>query len=274
MKIALLQMQSGIDPHQNGAIIAAAIAEAAQNGAAMIFTPEMCGLLDSKRDRARHHITNESSDLVLRDIRLAALTHKIWVHVGSLAIDDGRADGRLSNRTFIIDSDGVIRARYDKMHLFDVDLPAGESWRESAAYVPGEGGVVVATPLGILGLSICYDLRFPALFAALSAAGATILAIPAAFTAPTGEAHWHILLRARAIENAAYVIAAAQYGHHDDGRKTYGHSLVIDPWGQVILEMTELGLGYAEIDDDLVKSVRARIPVINHRRDIQAVLTL
>jgi len=173
----------------------------------------------------------------------------------------------------VIDDSGTIRARYDKLHLFDVDLPTGESWRESAAYAPGQGAVVVETPAGTLGLSICYDLRFAALYGALSAAGATILAIPAAFTRPTGAAHWHVLMRARAIESAAWVVAAAQAGVHEDGRATYGHSLVVDPWGEVVLDMGDAaGLGFAEIDPARVADVRARIPVLAHRRAIPDVV--
>jgi predicted amidohydrolase len=194
----------------------------------------------------------------------------LWLHLGSLALR--RPDGRLANRGFVIDDQGVIRARYDKLHLFDVDLPTGESWRESAAYEAGEGAVVVDTPIGALGLSICYDLRFPALYQALSAAGATVLAIPAAFTRPTGAAHWHVLMRARAIESAAFVIAAAQTGAHEDGRGTYGHSLVVDPWGEVLIDMGEAtGVGFAELDPDRIAEVRSRIPVIEHRRPVPPV---
>ena len=171
----------------------------------------------------------------------------------------------------MIDAAGDIRARYDKMHLFDVDLPTGESWRESAAYAPGEGSVVVETPWGRLGLSICYDIRFPDLYRSLSDAGATMLAVPAAFTVPTGAAHWHVLLRARAIEAGAFVIAAAQSGTHEDGRATYGHSLVVDPWGEVLLDMAEAeGIACVEIDPARVADVRARIPALNHRRPIAA----
>jgi predicted amidohydrolase len=172
----------------------------------------------------------------------------------------------------VIDDTGAIRARYDKLHLFDVDLPTGERWRESASYAPGQGAVVVDTPAGKLGPSICYDLRFPDLYRALSDAGATVLAVPAAFTRPTGAAHWHVLLRARAIEAAAYVVAAAQTGEHEDGRATYGHSLVVDPWGEIVLDMGEAaGVGFAEIDPARVTDVRARIPVLTHRREIPVV---
>ena len=270
MKLALLQMTSGIDPAANAATLTSAIHEAGANGAAMVFTPEMSGLIDRDRGRAGASIVAEEDDRVLAAVRAAASAAGIWVHLGSLAIR--RADGRYANRGFVIDESGAIRARYDKLHLFDVDLPSGESWRESAAYAAGEGAVVVDTPVGPLGMSICYDLRFAALYAALSGAGATILAVPAAFTRPTGAAHWETLLRARAIESAAFVIAAAQTGEHQDGRATYGHSLVIDPWGEALLDMgAPAGLGFVDIDPARVAEVRARIPVIAHRRTIPAV---
>ena len=270
MKIALLQMTSGIDPAANAQVITDAIAEAAAGGATMLFTPEMSGLLDRDKARAASSLFAEADDPVLAAVRKAAATHGIWVHLGSLAVKE--EGGKLANRGFVIDAEGNIRARYDKLHLFDVDLPTGESWRESASYAPGQGAVVVATPAGGLGLAICYDLRFPDLFRALSDAGATILAVPAAFTQPTGAAHWHILLRARAIEAGAFVVAAAQTGVHEDGRATYGHSLVIDPWGEVLLDMGEAaGVGFAEIDPARIDDVRARIPVLAHRRAIPAV---
>jgi predicted amidohydrolase len=270
MKIALAQVTSGIDPVANAETLVAAVAEAARGGATMLFTPEMSGLLDRDRARAAQVLRSEADDVVLAAVRTAAAEHGIWVHIGSLAVLG--ESGRLANRAFVIDDNGEIRARYDKLHLFDVDLPAGESWRESASYAPGEGAVVVQTPVGALGLSICYDLRFADLYRALSNAGATVLAVPAAFTRPTGAAHWHVLLRARAIEAGAYVIAAAQTGVHADGRATYGHSLVIDPWGEVVLDMGETAaLGFAEIDPARVADVRARIPVLAHRRAIPEV---
>lgn len=270
MKIAVAQLTSGIDPAANARRLAEAVAEARDGGAAMLFTPEMTGLLDRDRVRAATTITDEDSDVTLAAAREAAVRHRLWVHIGSLALR--RPDGRLANRGFVIDDRGTVRARYDKLHLFDVDLPTGESWRESAAYAAGEGAVVTDTPVGALGLSICYDLRFPALYQALSAAGATVLSIPAAFTRPTGAAHWHVLMRARAIESAAFVIAAAQTGEHEDGRATYGHSLVVDPWGEVLLDMGEAtGVGFAELDPDRIAEVRSRIPVIDHRRPVPPV---
>lgn len=272
MRVALAQMTSGIDPAANARVLADAVARARAQGAAMLFTPEMSGLIDRDRERAARSITVEAGDPVLAAVRDAAARHGVWVHLGSLAVR--RDDGRLANRGFVIDDRGEVRARYDKLHLFDVDLPTGERWRESAAYAPGGGAVVVGTPAGLLGLSICYDLRFPALYQALSGAGATVLAIPSAFTRPTGAAHWHLLMRARAIECAAFVIAAAQTGVHEDGRETYGRSLVVDPWGEVLIDMGDApGLAVVELRLERVAEVRARLPVIAHRREVPSVRT-
>jgi len=269
-KIGVLQMTSGIDPAVNAATLVDAIAQARAGGAAMLFTPEMSGLLDRDRERAAAHLVVEEDDPMLAAVREAAARAGLWVQLGSLGIR--RADGRLANRAFLIDATGTIRARYDKLHLFDVDLPTGERWRESASYAPGNAAVVADTPWGPVGLSICYDLRFPALYAALSDAGATTLAIPAAFTRPTGEAHWQVLLRARAIEAGAFVVAAAQCGVHADGRSTYGRSLVVDPWGEVLLDMGDApGLGFADLDPARVAAARGRIPVLAHRRAIPPV---
>jgi deaminated glutathione amidase len=269
MKAALLQMTSGIDPARNAATLVQGVADAAAGGAAMLFTPEMSGLVDGNRQRAASVLRSEAEDVVLAATRQAAADHGIWVHIGSLAVL--REDGKLANRGYVIDASGAIRARYDKMHLFDVDLPTGESWRESNSYTAGERAVTVGTPLGVVGMAICYDLRFPDLFRTYSNAGATILTMPAAFTRPTGAAHWHILQRARAIEAAAFVISAAQTGEHEDGRATYGHSLVIDPWGEILLDMGEApGIGFAEIDMARLEAARARVPVLQHRRAIPA----
>lgn len=270
MRIALAQTTTGIDPARNAAELVEAVHAAARGGAAMLFTPEMSGLLDRDRTRAAASVVSEDEDRVLAAVRAAAAEAGIWVELGSLALR--RTDGRFANRSFVIDATGAVRARYDKLHLFDVDLPTGERWRESAVYAGGESAVAVDTPVGRLGLSICYDLRFADLYAALSNAGATVLSIPAAFTRPTGAAHWHVLMRARAIESAAFVVAAAQTGQHEDGRETYGHSFVVDPWGEVLLDMGEApGLGFADIDPLAVTAVRGRIPVIDHRRPIPPV---
>ena len=274
-RIALFQSNTGIDPAENGAALVAAIGEAAGGDATMLFSPEMSGLLDRDSRRAAANLRVEEEDQVLAACRAAAKKHGIWVHLGSLAVLVG--DGKVANRGFVIDRNGNIQARYDKIHLFDVDLPTGESWRESAVYRAGEKSVVVnGTPVGKLGLTICYDLRFPTLFARLAEADADLISVPAAFTVPTGKAHWHTLLRARAIEAGLFVVAAAQVGHHADGRNTFGHSLVVDPWGEVLLDMGEegQGVGFADVDLKRISDVRSRIPALNHRRPIPDAVSL
>jgi len=273
-RIALFQSNTGIDPAANADGLGKAIAEAAAGGAEILFTPEMSGLLDRDSTRAAKNLHREEEDDVLAACRKGARQHRIWLHIGSLAVLVD--DGKVANRGFVIDREGNIRARYDKLHLFDVDLPTGESWRESNVYSAGKDVVLVnGTPIGKLGLTICYDLRFPGLFARLAEADADVIAVPAAFTVPTGKAHWHILLRARAIEAGLFIVAAAQVGHHDDGRNTFGHSLVIDPWGEVLLDMGEQpGVGFADIDLKRISDVRGRIPALNHRRIIPEAVTL
>ncbi len=269
MRVALLQMTSGIDPAANAQTICDAVGEARAGGAQILFTPEMCGMLDRNRKRAASKIARPEDDTVLAATREAAAREKIHVALGSLAIE--RDDGRWANRSFVIDPSGTIIATYDKIHMFDVALESGENWRESAAYAPGETVVTTnVVGLGRLGLSICYDLRFPALFEELGNRACDAIAIPAAFTRPTGEAHWHVLLRARAIEASAFVIAAAQVGKHADGRETYGHSLVIDPWGEVLLDMggEKVGLGFADLDMSAVSRVRQQLPSLANRREI------
>ena len=270
-RVALYQARSGIDPRANAEAVASAVREAADGGAAMLFTPEMSGLLDQDRRRAAGAIVTEEEDPTLAAVREAARAAGIWVHLGSLALDDG--GGKWVNRGFVIDAGGEIRARYDKIHLFDVDLGGGDRWRESALYKGGTRAVVVpGTPVGTLGLTICYDLRFPALFAALAEAGAEVIAVPAAFTVPSGEAHWEVLLRARAIEAGIFIVAAAQEGQHEDGRSTYGHSMVVEPWGSVLAEReTGRGLLFAEIERQRIGEVRAKIPALANRRTIAAI---
>lgn len=268
-RIALLQMTAGIDPEVNAAVLADAIGRSAGEGAQMLFTPEMSGLLDRDRKRAGEHIRAESHTAPLQEARAAAARAGLWISLGSLAVLT--EDGRWANRAFVIDPDGEIAARYDKIHMFDVDLASGESWRESNAYAAGDKAVVVdGTPVGRLGLSICYDLRFPALFEELGRQACDAIAIPAAFTVPTGAAHWHVMQRARAIEASAFVIAAAQVGEHEDGRQTYGHSLVVDPWGEVLLDMggEESGIGIADLDLARIAEVRAQVPSLANRRAI------
>ena len=267
-RIAILQMTSGIDPLANAATLVQAAEEAKAGGAAMLFTPEMSGLIDRDRARAAASITRESDDPVLSALRAEAARLGLVIALGSLAIR--REDGRLANRSFVIGSDGQISARYDKIHMFDVQLASGESWRESGAYEAGGEVVAVQTPIGLLGLTVCYDIRFPALFDALGRLSCDAIAIPAAFTVPTGKAHWHLLQRARAVEASAYVIAAAQVGEHADGRRTYGHSLVVDPWGEVLLDMggEGPGLGFAELNPARTADIRAQLPSLANRRDL------
>jgi deaminated glutathione amidase len=272
-RIALFQSTTGVDPAASAQSLGKAIADASAGGAEMLFTPEMSGLLDRDSARAAGKLRVEEEDIVLESCREAAQRHGIWLHIGSLAVlSDG---GKVANRGFIIDREGNVRARYDKIHLFDADLPTGESWRESNTYAPGKGVVLVnGTPVGKLGLTICYDLRFPGLFARLAEAGADVISVPAAFTVPTGRAHWHVLLRARAIEAGLFVVAAAQVGSHEDGRQTFGHSLVADPWGELLLDMgDERGIAFADIDLSRISDVRARIPALSHRRPIPDAVT-
>jgi predicted amidohydrolase len=272
-KISVFQSNTGIEPEANARALTEAIGEAAAGGAEMLFTPEMSGLLDRDSARALKKLRVEEEDDVLAACREAAQRHSIWLSIGSLAVLAG--DGKVANRGFVIDREGQVRARYDKMHLFDVDLPTGESWRESNVYSAGDGAVLVnGTPVGKLGLTICYDLRFPMLFARIAEADADIISVPAAFTVPTGRAHWHVLLRARAIEAGVFIVAAAQVGRHEDGRQTFGHSLVVDPWGEVLLDMGEdVGVGFADIDLKRISDVRSRIPALNHRRPIPEPVT-
>ena len=273
-RIALFQSNSGIDPEANARSLVSAIEQAAAGGAEMLFTPEMSGLLDRDAQRAAKALRPQDEDRVLAAVREAAAQHRIWLHVGSLAVLAG--DGKVANRGFVVDREGEVRATYDKIHLFDVDLPTGESWRESNVYSAGGGVVLVnGTPIGKLGLTICYDIRFPGLFARLAESGADVIAVPAAFTVPTGKAHWHVLLRARAIEAGLFVVAAAQVGHHEDGRNTFGHSLVADPWGDILLDMgEESGVGFADIDLKRIVDVRSLIPALSHRRPIPDAVSL
>ncbi len=265
MRLGLVQPSTGIDPEREAASLAAAIASLAADGADLVFTPEMSGRLDRDRARAAAGMFDEAGDPVLAAVRAAAARSGVWVQLGSLALR-GPGD-KFVNRAFLIDAAGDIRARYDKIHLFDVDLPGGETWRESNAYAPGDNAVAAATPWGPLGLTICYDLRFPALHRALAEAGAVMLSVPAAFTRPTGRAHWHVLLRARAIETGCFVVAAAQTGVHADGRETFGHSLVVAPWGEVLLDMGEAsGLATCDIDLAAVAEARDRVPALRHAR--------
>ena len=269
---ALVQMTSGIDPAANLATIDRALGEAAAGGTAMAFFPEMSLLLDRDRARSGVHMAREADSPWPAALQAMARKHGIWLHSGSIPLLSDDGDRRV-NRSHVIAADGSIRARYDKIHMFDVTLPSGENWQESAAYAGGDAVTVVDTPLGTLGLSVCYDLRFPELYRALVDRGATLIAIPAAFTVSTGEAHWHVLMRARAIETGCHVVAAAQGGSHKDGRQTFGHSIAVDPWGAVLADAgaTEEmgGKGYAltlaPIDAAGVSRAREAIPLARSR---------
>ncbi len=269
-KVGLIGMRSGIDPQANLNAVLAAIDQAKRAGADYVQTPEMTNILDSKRDRLFTNIVADENDPTLATLREVARRLSIYVHIGSLAIK--ASPDKAVNRSFLIDRKGDVVARYDKIHMFDVDLAGGESYRESNTYRAGELAVVADLPWGRLGLTVCYDLRFPALYRALAEAGASFLAIPAAFTRQTGEAHWHVLMRARAIENGCFVFAAAQGGRHEHGRETFGHSLVVDPWGRIVAEGgTEPGVVIAEIDPTEVAAARAKIPSLHHGRRFELI---
>jgi deaminated glutathione amidase len=262
---ACVQMRSGREPEANRDAAVAGVREAAARGAVFIQTPEMTSLVERSRERLFAHVTTEDRDPTLAALREAAREARAVVQIGSIAV---RAGDKVANRAYLIGDDGEILAAYDKLHLFDVDLPSGERWRESATYTGGACAIVADTPLATVGLTICYDIRFPSLYRALAEAGAEVLTAPACFTRQTGEAHWHVLQRARAIETGAFVISAAQGGRHEDGRETYGHSLIVDPWGRVLADAggSEPGVITAEIDLALVADARQRIPALQHGR--------
>jgi len=268
-KVALVQMRSATAPAANLATAVAAVAEAKSAGADYVLTPEMTNII-AKREHVLATIVDEDGDPTLAALREAARKHAMYVHIGSLAIK--ASPDRAANRSFLIDRRGDVVARYDKIHMFDVDLAGGESYRESHTYRPGDLAVVADLPWGRLGVTICYDLRFPALYRALAESGASFFSIPSAFTKPTGEAHWHVLMRARAIENGCFVFAAAQGGKHENGRETFGHSLIVDPWGRILAEGgSEPGVVMAEIDLAEVAKARARIPSLQHGRRFEIV---
>jgi predicted amidohydrolase len=261
---ACAQMRSGRDPLKNRDAAVALIREAAAQGAHYIQTPEMTSLVERSREALFEKIGPEERDPTLAGLREVARETGVFVHIGSLAVLAGE---KVANRAFLIDPQGEVAASYDKIHLFDVDLPNGESWRESRTYTGGDRAVLAETPWGHLGVTICYDVRFPALYRALAEAGASFLSAPACFTRQTGEAHWHVLQRARAVETGSFMISAAQAGKHEDGRETHGHSLIVDPWGRVLAEAgTEPGVMLAEIDPAKVADARQRIPSLKHAR--------
>ena len=264
-KAALVQMRSGVDMARNLSDASAMIREAAAKGAQYVLTPEMTNIFEADRERLRSLVAAEQNDVSVAGFSQLARELGIWLHVGSLALRVS-AD-RLVNRSLLFAPDGTVAARYDKIHLFDVDMPSGERIRESDTFASGTEAVVAKLPWGILGLSICYDMRFPALYNCLANAGAMFMAVPAAFTVPTGKAHWHVLLRARAIETGSFVFAAAQGGTHECGRHTFGRSLVANPWGEIIAELdTEPGILVFEVNEDFVNRDRGRIPALKNAR--------
>ncbi len=269
VRVAALQMRSGMDPARNAADFGALVREAAGKGAVYVQSPEMTGALVRDRTALKALLTPEADDIIVRKAAALAGELGIFVHVGSTAI--ARPDGKVANRGFVFGPDGAKHATYDKIHMFDVDLDNGESWRESSTYEPGTASTVVDLPFGRLGMAVCYDLRFPQLFRAQALEGAQILTVPAAFTRQTGEAHWHVLQRARAIENGAFLIAAAQGGVHEDGRETYGHSLIVDPWGRVLAEADhdEPAVVIADLEMAASAAARAKVPNLKNAREFR-----
>jgi predicted amidohydrolase len=264
--LALVQTNSGNQVAPNVAIVSEMIREARRGGADLVMLPETVSLMETRSNLIFEQVRPQDEDEALKAFRALANELDIWLHTGSLPIR--LSDTKIANRSFLIDPSGTIKATYDKIHMFDVDLPGGETYRESKNYQPGERAVLAGLPWGKLGLTICYDLRFPHLYRALAKAGADFICVPAAFTRVTGQAHWHVLLRARAIETGCFVFAAAQTGTHQNGRQTFGHSLIIDPWGEIIADGGEqVGIVTARIDPAKVAEARGRVPSLGHDRD-------
>ncbi len=275
MRAALVQMTGSDDPAANTAAVLEHLRSAAAQGAALVATPEVTNCISTSRSHQRAVLHPEATDPTLAALRGEARALGLWVLVGSLALLTGDADGRFANRSFLIGPDGAIAARYDKIHMFDVAVSETETYRESDGFRPGGTAVLARTPLGALGLSVCYDLRFPALYRALAQAGAQVLTVPAAFSPVTGAAHWEVLLRARAIETGCFVLAPAQTGIHDAqrgrARRTHGHSLVVAPWGEVLLDAgTDPGVHVVDLDLAQVDEARRRVPALHHDRAFEA----
>jgi predicted amidohydrolase len=270
---ACIQFTSARDYEPNIRVVCDLVRRARDGGADFVLTPENTGLTEPVGNLRREKARDEANHPALAALRELAQETGVWLLIGSLAVDlsreGGTAEGehRLANRSYLVDPGGTVVARYDKIHMFDVDLAGGESYRESNAFRPGGGAVLAETPWGVLGMTVCYDLRFPHLYRALAQAGADYLAIPSAFTVPTGRAHWHVLMRARAIENGCFVFAPAQWGEHAEGRRTYGHSLIVDPWGEVLADAGEgVGIVSARIDATAIAKARRMVPSLKHDR--------
>ena len=271
MRAALLQLCAGDDPAANLVVTEGLVRQSAADGARLVLTPECTNIVSMDRERQRAVLAAEGDDATLARLAAVAGELGIWLVIGSLCLRGGEADGRFVNRSFLLGPDGRVRARYDKIHMFDVVLRGGEAYRESAAYRPGERAVLAEAAGLKLGMTVCYDLRFPRLYRDLAQAGAEVLSVPSAFTVPTGEAHWHVLLRARAIECGAYVLAPAQAGTHTAagaaGRRTYGHSLAVSPWGELLADAGgEVGVVFADLDPGEVARARAMVPSLQHDR--------
>ncbi len=266
LRASLLQLRTPAEPVAALAHAEPLLRQAIADGARLVVTPEATNLMQRRRDLLAPLLTTLDEDPVVRGLSAVAAEAGVWLLIGSALVL--REDGRAANRSALVSPDGRIAATYDKLHMFDVDLPTGERHRESETYVAGERAVIAQTPFGGLGLSVCYDLRFPQLYRALAHAGADLIAVPSAFTAPTGEAHWEVLLRARAIETGAFVLAAAQGGRHEDGRTTWGRSTIVDPWGRVLAQAADDGPQVVTADLDLREParVRAAIPALKHDR--------
>lgn len=269
MKAALIQLCSSDDPTANLAVTAALVNDAADAGAQLILTPEVTNCVSASRAQQQKVLACEEDDITLAALREVAAARAVWLLIGSLAIKTGDADGRFANRSYLIGPDGDIKAHYDKIHMFDVTISDTESYRESAGYRPGMRAVLADTPWGGIGMTVCYDVRFAHLYRNLAQSGAGILTVPSAFSPVTGAAHWHTLLRARAIENGAYVLAPAQTGTHEASagtpRQTYGHSLAVSPWGEVLADGgAEPGVIYVDLDMNEVAQARQRIPALMH----------
>lgn len=270
LDIALIQTRTPATPAESWAHVEPLVREAAAGGAQFILTPEGTNVLEQRRERRAAVITDSDSDPVVTGLRGLARELGVWILIGSAIVRSGvEGDARAANRAILVDDQGRVVVTYDKLHVFDVDLPDGETWRESSAVRPGDNAVVAQTPWGGLGLTICYDIRFPHLYRALARAGAALIAVPAAFTVPTGEAHWETLLRARAIETGCFILAPAQGGTHEDGRRTWGHSTVVGPWGEIIARRDDdtPGVLLATLDLDAVDRARAAVPQLRHDRE-------
>jgi deaminated glutathione amidase len=268
-RAGLVQMCTGRDVEKNLADAAALVREAVRQGAQYVQTPEITTLMETERDRLFAAVRPEEGNAAIAHFAALARERGIWLHVGSMGVLVG--SGRIANRSFLFSPAGVVEAKFDKIHMFDVQLPGGEVYRESKNYQPGDAAVLAELPWGTLGMTVCYDLRFPHLYRALAKAGADFLAIPSSFTRPTGAAHWHVLMRARAIENGCFVLAAAQAGKHEAGRQTYGHSVIVSPWGDILAEADgdKPGVIVADIAVSQVQEARGRVPSLQHDRPFQ-----